>query len=252
MKKYRISITTAVLGMCLASQAGLIAHYNFDDSANMTTDDSGNGHTLTVFSGYGTPTYDAAGKYGGGSSFNGTDQGWFISDNIYSMTGSFSFSAWVKTAGTTSMITQPWGTSDGFDLYVAAGSYRFMTRYDSTYSYTIGSAGPVDSVWQHVSMTYEASSGPVAGVYTGTIKGYLDGELIATKTDAQYEGTTFNDMAIGRRSTAVFNGVMDEIYMHDNALTQTDIQALMVPEPATMGLVGIVGIGMFLVRRISG
>lgn len=217
----------------LGQGATIVAHYNFDDSANMTVDASGNGHALSVFAGYGTPSYSSEGKSGGASVFDGSTQGWVINNNIYPA-GSFSFAAWVKPQGTSAMITTPWSLKDGFNVYIAAGAYRFLTYYDSTLSsYKIAKAAPSLNEWQHIAMTYEVTSGPdETGTYTGTIKGYVNGMLVATLTGAQYDRTTSNDMAIGRRSTAAFNGLMDEVYVYSGALTDTEIQTLLVPLPA--------------------
>lgn len=231
MKRYCVSIIIAIAGLCLVGHAGLVARYTFDESTNMTIDATGNGHTLDVFSGYGTPGYSAQGKFGGAATFDGSTQGWIINDNIYPA-GSFSFSAWVKPEGPITMITTPWGLTSGFNVYVASGAYRFLTYYDAGLSsFKSSTAAPVVGEWQHVVMTFEVTSGPdvdSSGTYTGTIKGYVNGVLVATLTGAQYDRATSNDMAIGRRSTSAFNGLMDEVCVYDSALTELEIQNLVI------------------------
>lgn len=225
-------ISLVFLTDSLSWGATVLAHYTFNNSANMTADASGNGHVLAVVAGYGTPGYSASGKFGGASTFDGSTQGWIINDNIYPA-GSFSFAAWVNPQGPVTMISQPWSMASGFDVYAGAGSYRFMTRYDSSlYSYKVASVGPVIGEWQHIAMTFEVTSGPdvdASGTYTGTIKGYVNGVLVATLAGAQYDRASANDMAIGRRSTSAFNGLIDEVYVFEGVLTDTEIQALMAP-----------------------
>lgn len=253
MKRYCVGIITVIMGFCLTGQASLIAQYTFDSATTITNDSSGNGKGLEVYPGYGTPGYSDQGVSGGASSFNGSTQGWIINNYIYPA-GSFTFAAWIKPEGTVTMISTPWSLTTGYNVYAAAGAYRFMTYYDSSLnSYKISSAGPILGEWQHIAMTFEANGAPDGtGTYTGTIKGYLNGELIATLTGAQYDRATSNDMAIGRRSTSVFTGLMDEINIYDNALTQSDIQALMtIPEPASFGLLGFGTLAILLVRRIT-
>lgn len=216
-----------------AQGATVLARYSFDDSTNLISDDSGNGHDLAVFSGFKAPAYSTEGKFGGASSFDGTTQGWVINNNIYPA-GSFSFAAWVKPEGEIGMITMPWSLATGFNVYVAAGTYRFMTYYGKTLSsYKISKIAPAMGEWQHIAMTFEANGAPDGdGTYTGTMKGYVNGVLVVSMDGAKYDRTTSNDMAFGRRSTASFKGLMDEIYIYNGALTDEEIQALLVAPAA--------------------
>jgi hypothetical protein len=214
--------------------ATVVAHYSFDDAANLNKDDSGNGHDLTLFTGYATPTYDAAGAIGGASRFNGSTQGWFVNNNMYP-SGSFSLTTWIKDDGGSTMITQPWSLTSGFQA-VIAGDFRFWTLYDGGSDYMRSFISP-SGQWQHIAMTFEAAgAADASGTYTGTIKAYIDGNLANTLADAQYDAQSFNDLAIGRRSSAAFNGMIDEFTVYSGALTANEVAASAVPEPATVSL----------------
>lgn len=251
MKKYRISLLTVVLGACLTGHAGLVAHYTFDDSTNMVSDASGNGHDLSVSAGYGTPDYTADGKIDGASVLNSggiASQGW-VTDQ-YILTPSFTFAAWVKPMGTSSMVVQPWSLGSGYSVYIAAESYRVATMSAEGTSYKITTASPTIGSWQHIAMTYTATGGPDGnGTYTGTMTAYVDGEIVGTLEDAKYAAPSSNFLALGRRATAFFNGKMDNVYLYDAALTQGEIQTLMVPEPASIGLLGLGAAAALLVRK---
>lgn len=215
--------------------ATVLAHYSFDDAANLSKDDSGNGHDLTLFSGYETPTYDGAGAIGGASRFNGSTQGWFAANNMYP-TGSFSMTTWVKDDGGSTMITQPWSYQSGFQA-VIAGDFRFWTFYDGgAYDYMRSSVNP-SGAWQHIAMTFEAAgAADASGTYTGTLKAYIDGNPVATLAGAQYDSQSYADLAIGRRAGAAFNGLIDEFTVYNGALTGPEVAASAVPEPATVSL----------------
>ena len=239
IRVYDTTLTPAEVRL-LVDPSGLIAHYSFDDASSVTNDSSGNGNDLTVFSGYGTPGFTAAGKFGGGTTFDGSTQGWISTDDMYPQ-GSFSFAAWIlPTAGTNKMIATMSTINSGFNVYIDQYSGRFK---GGTYyaNYTADSVTPTNTPaldeWQHIAMTYEVTSGPTvdeSGMYTGDLKMYLNGELIGTKTDARYYAVTTADMFIGRRATSAFTGSMDEIRVYSITLTQVDIQALMLPG-ATFG-----------------
>ncbi len=99
-------------------------------------------------------------------------------------------------------------------------------------------------------MTFEATSGPVADVYTGILKAYFNGVLIQTKTDVLYKPASQLRMQY-TSSSAYLTGSLDEIYFYDTALTAGDIaQLAAVPESATIGLFGITSVGLLFGRKM--
>ncbi len=65
--------------------------------------------------------------------------------------------------------------------------------------------------------------------------------------------TRVSDVIIGALRTGStstdlpFNGLIDELRISDTALAQSEL--LVVPEPATLGLLGLAGVAMILRRR---
>lgn len=244
MKKkcYVCIVLLFVVAVGYAPAAMLEAYYNWDDAGNMTIDNSGNGHTLELA--YTTaPAYsdDGAGGSTGSSSFDGSNA-WITKDFIYP-NGSYSLAMWVKPTATSSVVTIPWGLTSGAAITITSGAYRCMSYYTSfTASWINTEVAPTIGEWQHLAMTFEATSGPDGdGVYTGTLKAYVGGELVGTLANALYKYESWNDLAIGKRSTLNYTGLVDEFRVYSGALTAAEVADL-VPEPATVVLLSIGGL----------
>lgn len=72
----------------------LKAYYRFESGA-LTTDSSGESHTLTAIS---DPAEDASGKFGGAVAFDGNDAYSATDHADFKPTGNFTIGAWVKTS----------------------------------------------------------------------------------------------------------------------------------------------------------
>jgi hypothetical protein len=77
----------------LLSDASLKAYYRFEDDA-LTTDSSGEGHTLTAVS---DPAEVASGKFGGAVTLDGNDAYSATDHADFKPTGNFTVGGWVKT-----------------------------------------------------------------------------------------------------------------------------------------------------------
>lgn len=218
---------------------GIVAHYSFDDAGDLGVDSSGNGHNLADFDN--APAYTSAGKVGGAASFDGSTQGYQVQNYIFPE-GDFSFALWVKPDEVSPLVIRSHGTSSGFAITMVSSEYRFWTYHTSGIgdSWLGSGSSPVLGEWQHLAMTFDPTSGPDAttGNYIGTMKIYVDGVLVNTKTDAEYDAESWNDLDIGRRSTEYFDGSMDELVIYDHTLTANEISVL-VPEPATLAMLSV-------------
>lgn len=244
-----------VLAPSLAS-AAVVAHYSFDDAANVAADSAGsNNGTLggdagqvAGFIGAGALGLDGDGDFvslpGSGSLFESLEDdgdGWTIT-------------SWVKTSGNGDVqrlistdMPEGWaGGGWGVGFRQDRGSDEFISTTYGIVDMQANTAA-LDGEWRHVGYVMKNDGGSIATDY------YVDGELVGTATPGNGFGIndTTADYVIGRLGlpTAVqyFNGSIDELMIHDNELTAGEIRAL-VPEPSS-GLLLMLGGGLLLRRR---
>lgn len=221
--------------------AGLVAHYTFDNAGDLGNDSSTNGNfDLTVNSGFIAAEYTAAGKVAGAARF-ATNSSYITPTNIYS-TPSFTFAAWVKADHTNVIsIVAPTAGRGGFQAYASGGTWRGkINRQDAAYAYRI--IGPVVAdEWAHIALTFAKSSGPDAnGNYTGAFKVYLNGAYVTGYNPTNYCPNTSYTMRMGAISTTgIFEGLMDEVRVYDDALTAGEIAALAAPPSRHVKLITI-------------
>jgi hypothetical protein len=222
-----------------------LAFWSFDDGANPTADDTGNGNDGTL---YGTPTYDSFDQpleIGGGNSlsFNGTTN--YIALNM-SLTGSGSLpqltaSVWFKTTFNTGSFTNNWSfldfdRSEFFNVYVTpSGRIGFSTTGEGPFTGGFGdlddmfsnTSGLNDGFWHHVAVVYDGSDKLiyVDGVLDNTVLNAHSGALGRDTTRYGFigdgsEATSFN----GTRNNILYDGKMDEVAFWNVALTAEQIE----------------------------
>jgi hypothetical protein len=247
------------LGLISKADAALIGYWNFDEkSGTIAHDSSSNGYDGTVNGGADWTT----GKVGNALTFNGNGNYVNIpgSENVDISSG-ITIEAWVKFNDITPdpfaahTIAAKWGVGDRA-FYLGQGGNNDKFEYDlwangdawivgpvsSLYSNT----APVAGVWTHVAATYDGS---IANFY---INGNLD--ISQSATGLIHQGG--RQIEIGGVSTGYphyFNGLIDEVRIYNNALTQEQICADMrvVPEPASILLFGIGGLTIAGIRRLK-
>jgi len=214
--------------------AGLISYWSFNEGTGTKVGDmSGNGNTGTW---NGTGSHWTTGKFGGGGSFNGTND-YVESSNFADNLPQLSVSVWFKssqTAGTNypAIVSKldPGSTSsgDGWALFMrphagtmgklfviiqASDGNIWRSKYTTT-TYN-------DGKWHHAVML----------VNNLTVDLYVDGAR-PTLTDYQ-SGTittysTSYPVRVGRDSDTadVFNGIIDEVRIYNRALDASEITKL--------------------------
>lgn len=230
-------VAAAILIAARPVSATQTAYYHFDGNVN---DSSGNNYTSNVS---GTTAY-TTGVSGQAFAFDGsTVIGSTTTDNLGIYNGSFTVDAYVNfatpTAGDLSVVgTGGSTTSTGLHL-IERGDKPFMGFYSND---TPGNTLLAANTWYNIAWVYDASA------QTQTM--YVDGNL-----DAQAGGHspflgTGQTVAIGGSCCGGdMNGAIDELRVYNTALTQTQVQQLLVPEPAVAALLGVAALGLLARRR---
>jgi len=198
---------------------GLIAHYLFNGNVN---DESGNGnHGIE----YGGVAY-VDGIAGQAASFDGMDD-CIISEITDWIASEYTIGLWVKA----SIVGQPLYSSvinnfnnkgvipipdDSLQIGVSGttpGNYGVFFHNNRVI------IGTVQTHWQHLCVMYDGLS----------VNTYLNGQLQdSTILPPELAGTYFRDYVIGRNRNAdcYFKGTIDDAYIYNRALSESEIQQL--------------------------
>jgi hypothetical protein len=193
-----------------------------------------NGHIDVPFSttlNPGTQEPDGSGSFTWTVWVNATDTGGFNSpmtareDNGVTVNGPIIYN-------TPDNIWSFWGGNNG-----APGAWNAL---DAAVGTTAGE-------WQHIAITYDSN--------TLTKNLYVDGDVAATH-DVGISANVLRDLHIGSGqddgNNFFWNGRLDDIGIWDEALSQAQVQSVMmngVPEPQVAGLVALAGATLLLRRR---
>ena len=265
---------TAMLLACLATVAnagindGLMAHYCFDNPADLGKDCSGNNNNGTA---EGTVTA-VTGYKGGGALFGGMDNPADIhvpnSDSL-KFSSALSISYAVKLNSLVGMPGDEFATNQaivakshdatGFivlasnpnaspaDIVMAFGNHDAKTVYPmsgSTGTQANWSPANVDK-WIHVIFTLDNVN--------GIARTYFNGKLVRTETKAAFDLTQPNrqdftmantqDLYIGKYSDVWYplNGVVDELRFYNRVLTSSEVTALSNQGGAVSGTIKRLG-----------
>lgn len=217
------------IGGSALDDSTLKALYKFNTGA-LTTDSSGEGHTLTAISdpAEGTGVFGTCAVFDGNDAYSATDHADF------KPTGNYSISAWIKV-GDTSAAAQTYfqsfayGSSDyaGFICYISTGG---LVRHcmgkntgnvlDTDYAYAEGTTVIDDDLWHHIVSTWDGSN----------IRIYVDGRLEDTQAWANanaYQATNY--VRVGCQNNtgtniSFFTGSLDDLALwNGKVLTQDEV-----------------------------
>jgi len=198
----------------------------------------------------GVPAWTASGKFGGAFDFtgNGTDIGQSIlvhdSASLNFVSGDFAIVLWVLTrANVDGDILRKGSTDNSSTWYKVEHSPSVSNNKLSLNFNTNGTDATINSTqayndnqWHFV---VAQRRGSVAELW---IDGVLDG---TTAISGGIANT--GNLAIGSKDTQdddFFNGGLDEVQIFAGALSQSEIQQMMIPEPATVSLLALGAIGI--------
>lgn len=203
----------------------LVGYWSFN--TDLTTDDSGNGKTLSN-----TSVTNPAGKYLNGASFNGSAYLYHSDDDAWDFgTGKFAVGGWFNWASSPSvseLITHGGngGSNDTAGWTIAAeGSSRLDFLVYQNASTLLVNMGPTGlslgtGVWHQIFVTRNDA---------GRIDIWLDGSSIANTTYGSTisYGTSELRFGVSWESNRYFSGKMDEMMIVKNeTLTQENITEL--------------------------
>ena len=256
---------SALAGLALVSgsaSAGLVAHWEFDNAA-----DVGEATVSSDLQAVGDAAYSAAGKVGGALALDGTgdylrvDGSHTLAAGLPTGDASYTTAAFIQTTQTSRQHIITWGNTStrqinafrtttageaGIGNNSTVGILNYNWGGGSNGDYGQGAGGDLtDGEWHHVAVTYDSA--------TSTKRLYFDGvELgsgLVVANDLNVQATNFG---IGYAfNTELFNGLIDDVRVYDEALDQTAIAGLAaIPEPSSLALLGLGG--LLVARRRRG
>ncbi len=220
------SSVVGVLAFDSPLDVGLVAYYKMDEGSGVSLrDTSGNGNHGNIRFG---PAW-GSGQQGQAITFNGTSQYASVPNSAsLGMTNAITLAAWIAPGkvGTQRVVAKAWmNNNDGYELSLSSAGKVFVRfnqqssadtrRVNSTASY------PTDgTTWMHAAATYDGSK----------IKMYINGVLTDSLAAVLTIGTNTDSLYVARQKDAAspyyFQGKMDEVYIHNRALSASEIVQL--------------------------
>lgn len=206
----------------------LKAYYKFESGA-LTTDSSGNSHTLTAISDPALGT----GKLGGCIDLDGDDAYSAVDHADFKPTGAFSISLWLKGASDNSGVFQSYSRNTAFaginiwrgsggKIQLEIGSNTGITENTHWKKLISNASNLGDNNWHHFVATWD----------TATMRLYIDGSLdnsVACTLAPAYAAT--NHVRIGCTNTtgsnaSFYTGSIDDLGLYHSVLDETTIKRI--------------------------
>lgn len=214
---WRVGVLTVALmaSVVAATNATPVLELSLDETSGGTATDSsgeGNDGSLTGAS------WITGGRYGGGASFDGVDD-WITvpDDDSLDLDDSGTLEAWVKPTSTTSWSTVLFKedvSAMAYGLY--AGDGGGPTLNACLGEECIYASDVEQDVWSHLAFTFDGD----------TMKLYVNGALAAQQAQIGTPSATSGALRIGGNNVwgEYFEGVVDEVRVHDDARTISQIR----------------------------
>ncbi|MBL7186087.1 MAG: LamG domain-containing protein [Phycisphaerae bacterium] len=225
---YLISFVV-VLIVADGAPAGLVGHWTFDEgSGTVAAGLSGKGNDGTVM---GDATWVAGLMGGSALNFDDSDDIVVIDDDpSLDIEDALTISLWVNTSNVVApnhMVTkQPSGTAPdnypgNYEFRVKDNTIQFLhqTSESTDYSLYISTSLITAGQWHHAAVSI---------VEGGFVEFYLDGVPAGSVAQSGTFGV-LNDDSLrigGRKDNHFFNGMLDDVYIYDRALTPNQIEGL--------------------------
>lgn len=211
---------TSFLVSVSAPQIGqLVAAYSFNEgSGTLVADLSGNANIGTLNG----ATWTAAGKFGGGLSFNGAGRVTVPDSSSLDLTSGMTLEAWVNPAVTANdwstvlIKVQPLDLVYG--LYAATPGNVADTQVVTSVKTSLeGVSGLPMNTWSHLAATYDGA----------TLRLFVNGAQIGSRPVSGSVVTSAGELMIGGENIwgKYFRGILDEVRIYNHALSVAEIQA---------------------------
>lgn len=211
----------------------LKAYYRFESGA-LTTDASGEGHTLTAIS---DPAEDASGKFGGAVALDGNDAYSAVDHADFKPTSNFTVGLWVKipdTGATTPYLFQSFSYSTNFagiligitgdGLPYIISSKNSGTTVNTDYKILIATSSIDDEAWHFIVATWDGS---YIRIY---VDGVQEGGDAAWANAPVYAATNYVRVGCGNYTGTNVNfstGSLDDVFLlNGTAISANQIRSL--------------------------
>ena len=217
----------------IINSANLKAYYRFEDDA-LTTDSSGEGHTLTDIS---DPAEDASGKFGGAVALDGNDAYSATDHADFKPTGNFTIGAWVKCSSpATQILFESYSKNTkvaGIRIGTAAttgyahclSGNNTGTTSHTNYASVYGTTNVCDGNWHFVVSTWDGTN---VNLYVdGTLENYEAWENAPVYAATNYVRVGCNNES--GTNIAFFTGSLDDVFLlNGTALSAEEIKGIYI------------------------